>query len=83
MSDTIYTGSKRLAAAMVGITNDSIGTPSTATTGSPPFPRPTKMAAKTARNQNKRSYCIYRFRTLLGCTSILLFKTNRTHAYTQ
>ena len=47
----MYTGSKRPAAVIGDITSDKLGTANEAITGNPPLPKPTKIAAKIAKNQ--------------------------------
>src|SRR6056300_659048 len=47
----MYTGSNNPAAAIGDIKSDRIGTASAATTGKPPFPRPTKIDANMAAIQ--------------------------------
>jgi hypothetical protein len=42
------------------MTRDKLGTARPAITGSPPLPKPTEIAAKTAKNQNKNSPCTFK-----------------------
>jgi hypothetical protein len=59
MSDTIYIGNNKPAAATGDIINDRLGTAKPATTGSPPFPIPTNIAARVIKGQKYRE-SIYR-----------------------
>jgi hypothetical protein len=51
ISDTIYMGSNNPAAATGDIISDKLGTAKPATTGSPPLPSPTKIAARVIKGQ--------------------------------
>ena len=47
----MYTGSKRPSAVIGDIPSDKLGTANEAITGNPLLPKPTKIAAKIAKNQ--------------------------------
>ena len=68
------TGSKRPATVIGDIISDKLGTANEAITGNPPLPKPTKIAAKMAKNQYNIPFSIQLFDVIFMAFGLVLIR---------